>query len=75
MDQHLTVVAETLTGCRIFRETCGSYVVNHRDHQGERRGIATLASAYATCQQLEPRISQAAGDAGRADPPVDGAPI
>ena len=74
MAEHLTVVTETLTGCRILRDLRGSYVVNHRDHHDERRNIATLAGAYATCRQLEPALSPAGGDAGRANPPADCAP-
>lgn len=76
MAEHLTVVTETLTGCRILRDTRGIYVVSHRDHNNERRNIATLAGAYATCQRLDPSVSPApaGGDAGRAAPPAGCAP-
>ena len=75
MGEHLTVITETLSGCRILRDTRGSYVVSHRDHHDHRIGIATLAGAYATCQQLEPCLSPADGDAGHAGPQAGCAPI
>ena len=74
MAEHLTVVTETLTGCRILRDTRGSYVVSHRDHDDERRNIATLAGAYATCQMLDPSVSPADGDGGRGGPQAGCAP-
>lgn len=77
MAEQLTVVTETLTGCRILRDPRGSYVVSHRDHHDERRNIATLAGAYATCQMLDPSISPAPadGDEGRGAPRVGYEPI
>lgn len=74
MREHLTVVTETLSGCRILRDVRGSYVVHHR-HRGEQwQGIATLAAAYAACQALEPELNRADGDAERAGPPAGCAP-
>jgi hypothetical protein len=61
MGEHLTVITETLSGCRILRDLRGSYVVRHRDHSDHRSGIATLAGAYATCQLLEPSGVRAPG--------------
>ena len=75
MAEQLSVVTETLTGCRILRDIRGTYVVNHRDHNAEQRNIATLAGAYATCRQLEPTLSPADGDAARANPQAGCAPI
>lgn len=75
MAEHLTVVTETLTGCRILRDIRGCYLVSHLNHHDERRNIATLAGAYATCRQLEPELNPAGGDAGRADPQAGCAPI
>lgn len=70
MSEHLTVVTETLSGCRILRDMRGSYVVSHRHHGEERHGIATLAAAYAACQVLDPCFNWADGDAGRGAPPA-----
>jgi hypothetical protein len=56
MGNELSFVGETGTGCLIYRETTGSYVVRHERSALRRQRVATLASAYATatCQQLEP---------------------
>ena len=48
----LSYVGETGHGCLIYRETCGSYVVDHRDHPRGQTRAATLAGAYAACQAL-----------------------
>ncbi len=56
----LSYVAETGHGCLIYRETSGRYVVNHQDHPCGKKAVATLASAYATCQVLEMELSQTA---------------
>jgi hypothetical protein len=54
MGNELTFVGETGTGCLIYREPSGGYVVRHEHSPKSRRRVATLASAYATstCQQL-----------------------
>jgi len=54
----LSYVGETATGCRIYRETSGRYVVNHVQHPRGSTHAATLASAYATCQALEMDLMQ-----------------
>jgi hypothetical protein len=54
----LSYVGETGTGCRIYRETSGRYVVNHVQHPRGSTHAATLASAYATCQALEMDLMQ-----------------
>jgi hypothetical protein len=56
MGNELSFVGETGTGCLIYRETTGGYVVRHEQCALKRQRVATLASAYAatTCQQLEP---------------------
>lgn len=65
MGNELSFVAEVIPPagpqCRIYRETRGGYVVlvgesrpgkgGGRPGPGQRR-VATLASAYATCQEL-----------------------
>lgn len=60
MGNELSFVGETGTGCLIYRETTGSYVVRHEQSPLRRQRVATLASAYATstCQQLEPPNQQ-----------------
>lgn len=57
MGNELSFVGETGSGCLIYRETSGGYVVRHEQSARNRQRVATLASAYATCQQLEPRGS------------------
>lgn len=74
MSEHLTVVTETLSGCRILRDMRGSYVVSHRHHLDERHGIATLAGAYAACQALDPAINRADDGAASAGPQAGCAP-
>ncbi len=53
MGNELSYVGETGTGCLIYRETSGRYVVSHEQQPLKRRRVATLASAYATCHGLE----------------------
>lgn len=53
MGSDLSYVGETGHGCLIYRETSGRYVVSHEQQPQQRRRVATLASAYATCQGLE----------------------
>jgi hypothetical protein len=60
MAHDLSCVAEAGSGCRIYRETSGCYVVSKdgQPQQGSRlsgfpqivRRVATLATAYAVCQ-------------------------
>lgn len=54
MGNELTYVGETGTGCLIYREPTGGYVVRHEQSSKGRQRVATLASAYATstCRQL-----------------------
>ena len=53
MGSELSYVGETGQGCLIYRETSGRYVVRHEHQPQQRRRVATLASAYATCQGLD----------------------
>lgn len=53
MGNELSYVGETGNGCLIYRETSGRYVVSHEQQPQQRRRVATLASAYATCHGLE----------------------
>ena len=55
----LSYVGETGRGCLIYRETSGRYVVTHESHPRGKTPVATLASAYATCQALEMELNQA----------------
>ena len=50
MGNELSYVGETGNGCLIYRETTGHYVVSHEQQPHRHRRVATLASAYATCQ-------------------------
>ncbi|MEB3361391.1 MAG: hypothetical protein VKI42_04605 [Synechococcaceae cyanobacterium] len=43
----------TGSGCLIYRETTGAYVVRHEQAPHQRRMVATLAGAYAACQGWE----------------------
>jgi hypothetical protein len=74
LDKQLSYVGETGNGCQIFRETCGSYLISTQVSKASRRGIATLASAYAACQTLNLWIKPAGGDAGYAGPLAGDAP-
>lgn len=49
----LCLVRSISNGCRIYRDTVGRYVVLHADAPLERRGVATLAGAYAACRGWE----------------------
>ena len=53
MGNELSYVGETGNGCLIYRETTGHYVVSHEQQPHRHRRVATLASAYATCQGFE----------------------
>lgn len=61
MGNELSYVGEAGTGCLIYRETSGGYVVRHEHNSRQRQRAATLAGAYATCQQLILRREPAAG--------------
>lgn len=50
MGHEFSFVSEAGNGCLIHRETTGRYVVSHKERPQQRRWVATLASAYATCQ-------------------------
>jgi hypothetical protein len=52
MGHALSYVAEAAPGCRIYRETTGRYVVKRSQDSGGGQRVATLACAYATCQEL-----------------------
>jgi hypothetical protein len=52
MGHALSYVAEAAPGCRIYRETSGRYVVSRSEQPGDGKRVATLACAYATCQEL-----------------------
>ena len=61
MGNELSYVGEAGTGCLIYRETTGGYVIRHEQDGRQRQRAATLAGAYATCQQLTGRGELAAG--------------
>lgn len=46
-------VQATVSGCVIYRETTGCYVVSHTDRPLKKVRVATLAGAYAACQGWE----------------------
>lgn len=52
MGHALSYVTEAAPGCCIYRETTGHYVVRRSEQQGGGRRVATLACAYAACQEL-----------------------
>ncbi|MEB3166941.1 MAG: hypothetical protein VKO65_09775 [Cyanobacteriota bacterium] len=49
----LCLVRSISSGCRIYRDTVGRYVVLHEEAPLERWGVATLAGAYAACRGWE----------------------
>lgn len=53
MGSHPCFVQATLSGCVIYRDTNGSYVVSRPDRPLKKVRVATLASAYAACQGWE----------------------
>ena len=55
MASELSFVNSTGSGCLIFRDRLGCYVVSHELRPGQRAMRPTLAGAYAACQGLEPR--------------------
>jgi hypothetical protein len=46
-------VQATVSGCVIYREVNGSYVVSRQDRPLKKVRVATLAGAYATCHRWE----------------------
>lgn len=48
----LSYVAETGDGCRIYRQTNGLYAVCAAGSDSPARTAATLACAYAACQEM-----------------------
>ncbi|MCP9859105.1 MULTISPECIES: hypothetical protein [unclassified Cyanobium] len=65
MATELSFVNSTGSGCQIFRDRLGCYVVSHELRPGERAMRPTLAGAYAACQGWESRSqSEAASRVG-----------
>lgn len=65
MTTELSFVNSTGSGCQIFRDRLGCYVVSHELRPGERAMRPTLAGAYAACQGWESRSqSEAASRVG-----------
>ncbi|KEF42710.1 MAG: hypothetical protein ER33_03995 [Cyanobium sp. CACIAM 14] len=64
MGSDLSFVNSTESGCQIFRDTSGCYVVSHALNPGQRAITATLAGAYAACQGWERRIQPCPADSG-----------
>ena len=52
------LIAVTAEGCSISRDDLLGYVVECGQQQSEPLRVATLAAAYALCQQLAPRRSR-----------------
>ena len=61
---NLSLVQATGSGCLIYRETSGRYVVSHEQEPQERLTVATLAGAYAACRGWEHRRQSEDLDAG-----------
>ncbi len=53
MGNDLSFVNSTASGCQIFRNTTGCYVVSHALSPGQKAMTPTLAGAYAACQGWE----------------------
>lgn len=53
MGSELSFVKATGSGCQIFRETTGCYVVSHEQQPRQQLKAATLAGAYAVCRHWE----------------------
>jgi hypothetical protein len=56
MGSGLSFVNATGSGCVIYRETSGRYVVSHVETPLSKLHAATLAGAYAVCQGWERRL-------------------
>ena len=59
MSSDLSFVNATDSGCVIYRETTGRYVVSHQDAPRDSLHAATLAGAYAACRGWEARLNGA----------------
>ncbi|MFM7265267.1 MAG: hypothetical protein ACKOZW_06710 [Cyanobium sp.] len=55
MGNDLSFVNATGSGCMIFRETTGRYVVRREEEPRQQVRVATLAAAHAACSGLERR--------------------
>ncbi|MEB3170746.1 MAG: hypothetical protein VKK43_05175 [Synechococcaceae cyanobacterium] len=55
MGSELSFVNATGSGCMIFRETTGRYVVSREQEPRQQLRVATLAAAHAACRGLERR--------------------
>lgn len=64
MSSDLSFVSATGSGCVIYRETCGRYVVNHLEVPRHSMHAATLAGAYAACRGWENRMQRDGGQGG-----------
>jgi hypothetical protein len=53
MGSDRSYVNSTASGCQIFRETSGCYVVLHELCPGRQLTTPTLAGAYAACRDWE----------------------
>jgi len=53
-------VQATVSGCVIYRDVNGSYVVSQPGRPMKKVRVATLAGAYATCQGWEKLLSHPA---------------
>ena len=65
MASELSFVNSTGSGCQIYRDRLGCYVVSHALRPGQQAIRPTLAGAYAACQGWEPRLqTEPAGEGG-----------
>jgi phage baseplate assembly protein W len=64
MANDLSFVNSTGSGCQIFRDRQGCYVVSHALRPGQRAIRPTLAGAYAACQGWEPRLQEETATGG-----------
>lgn len=55
MGSDLSFVNATGSGCMIFRETTGRYVVSREEEPRQQLRVATLAAAHAACRGFERR--------------------
>jgi hypothetical protein len=55
MGSELSFVNATGSGCVIFRETTGRYVVSCDQEPRQQKRVATLAAAHAVCRGFERR--------------------
>jgi len=66
MGSDLSFVNATGSGCVIYRETSGRYVVSHPEAPRSSMHAATLAGAYAACRGWESRLRLGSAGAGGA---------